>query len=140
MTDSTQIPRVQCGWIPGEYAIVRLESSEPLPDWARRCRHRSGIWSMTERRDESSLCCLASAVPPNAESIGPYRALEVELVGTHEPPLPSTMIGVLAGLTQRIAELEIPVLAISTFETDILLVPSDVAWRVGVTLGMDRRS
>jgi hypothetical protein len=50
------------------------------------------------------------------------------------------MIGVLAGLTQRIAELEIPVLAISTFETDILLVPSDVAWRVGVALGMDRRS
>ncbi len=62
-------------------------------------------------------------MPKKAKQAGPFTAFAVQ------GPLDFSLVGVLATLLQPIADAEISVLTISTFDTDWLLVPVDDAER-----------
>ena len=97
--------------------VVRLGVGADLPDWAS-----SGtLLSVTVTATETSIVCGARGVPRKVRQQGPFTAFQVE--GT----LDFSLTGVLAALLSPLAEAEIPVFAVSTFDTDWLLVPGDRA-------------
>lgn len=98
--------------LPGRLAICRLEAGAPLPAWATR----GDLWSITRTPDELSLVVPEAEAPAEVRAERGWRALAVE------GPLDMALTGVLAGLAGPLAEAGIPLFAISTFDTDILLV------------------
>lgn len=65
--------------------------------------------------------CAPGAAPPGAELSGPWRALRVA------GPLDHGQTGVLVSLAAPLADAGAPIFAISTYDTDYVLVPADRA-------------
>ena len=100
---------------PGRYCICRLEPDAPTPAWTVLAT----FCSVTRTGDELSIVCNQDAVPPDVRADRNWRLLGVE------GPLDLSMVGVLAGLTTTLATAGVSLFAISTFETDYLLVRDD---------------
>jgi len=98
--------------LPGAFTIVRLAADSPLPRWAAQ----GEFFSVTRTRDEVSVVCLADKVPSGVASETGWRALKVK------GPFALSEIGVLAALAAPLAEAKLSLFAISTFDTDYLLV------------------
>jgi hypothetical protein len=101
--------------LPGDFAVCRLDKEEPVPDWAAR----GNFFSITRTEEELSLLCLQAQVPPGIKTEGGWRRLKIE------GPLDFSMTGVLASITAPLAREGISVLAISTYDTDYLLVKKE---------------
>lgn len=97
---------------PDRYAICRLEAGAPLPAWAGG----GDFLSVTRTAQELSVVCADSMVPESAHAERSRRLLQIE--GT----LAFTLIGVLASVAAPLAAAEISVFAVSTYDTDYLLV------------------
>ena len=70
--------------------------------------------------EETSVVCPVDDVPPSVARVDKgWRALKVD------GPLPLTMTGVTAKLTTPLASAGIPVFALSTYDTDYLLIKSE---------------
>ena len=98
---------------PEKIAVVQLGPGAEVPDWAES----SSLFSITATALETSLVCAARNVPKKAKQAGPFTAFAVQ------GPLDFTLTGVLATILQPLADAEIAVLTISTFDTDWMLVP-----------------
>ena len=94
------------------YAIVRLEPDAAIPAWASE----GHFWSITRSDSELSIVCREDDVPPGTSAERGCCALEVA------GPLDFSLTGVVASLVTPLAEAEVPLFVISTFETDYLLV------------------
>ena len=97
--------------LPGEYSIWRLDADAPLPSIESR-----PFVSITRTADELSGVSLSSEVPEGAKAEAGWRCLQVE------GPLPFEMTGVLAELSKTLADADIPIFVVSTYDTDYLLV------------------
>lgn len=94
--------------------VCRLDGEAKVPDWIPD----NGMVSVTRTPDELSIVCTANGeVPPGIAVEGPWRALVVE------GPIAFSEIGVLSGLAAPLAEAGISLFAISTYDTDWILVP-----------------
>ena len=101
--------------LPGRLAVCRFEPHDPLPAWA--FHDEATFWSLTRTPDELSLVCDEDAVPPSVARVEPgWRAFRLE------GPIPFAETGVLAGLASPLAAAGIPLFALSTFDTDLVLV------------------
>ncbi len=99
--------------LDGELAICRLDPGEGMPEWA------SGELVATVRSgEELSIVCDVDAVPTEIRADRGWRALRVS--GT----LDLAMTGVLVRLLEPLAAAEVPIFAVSSFDTDYVLVPS----------------
>ncbi|MEJ2190226.1 MAG: ACT domain-containing protein, partial [Acidobacteriota bacterium] len=78
--------------------------------------------------NEVSLVSVADAVPEGVRAEKGFRCLAV--IG----PLAFDITGVVAGLSVPLAEAEIPIFVVSTFDTDYLLVRSQYLDRAIQTL------
>ena len=106
------------------FAICRLGAHDPVPAWALL---PGAFASICRSPDELSIVCPDLAVPPTVAAERGYRALRVR------GPLPFQITGVLAGIARPLADAEIPIFAISTYDTDYVLVRSrDLAQAVEV--------
>jgi uncharacterized protein len=94
------------------YAIVRCDPDGGLPAWATG----GHFWSVTRTDAELSVVCRQDDVPSDASAERGWCALEVA------GPLDFSLTGVVASLVTPLAEAEIPLFLLSTFETDYLLV------------------
>lgn len=104
---------------PETLAVVKLPPGAEVPDWAES----SSLFSITATATETSVVCAARSVPTKSVHQRPFTAFEVE------GPLDFALTGVLAQLLQPLAEAEISVFTLSTFDTDWILVPGDAADR-----------
>jgi hypothetical protein len=93
--------------------ICRLGAQEAVPEWAQR-RHE--FLSVTRTLDELSIVCDAKMVPPGVRSESGWAAIKVE------GPLVFTLTGILTSLLTPLADAGVPVFAISTFDTDYVMV------------------
>ncbi len=93
------------------FAACRLDPEDPIPTWAQ-----GTLLSITRTPRELSILCAESAVPPGVQAEIGFRALELE------GPLDFSAVGILASLAAPLAEANISILAISTFDTDVVLV------------------
>ena len=98
--------------LDGTFAVCRLAQDSTIPSWATSDK----FFSITRTRDELSIVCAASQVPNDVRSESDWRCLRV--VGS----MAFTEVGVLASLVAPLAAAGISVFAISTFDTDYLLV------------------
>lgn len=105
-------------------AIVRYPP-ENLPAWVLSLTHTSYLWSITHTDAELSVICAVDALPQGVRADGDadvsqqWRALRV--VGQ----LDFSLTGVLASLAVPLAAAEISMFALSTFDTDYVLVKED---------------
>ncbi len=101
--------------LPGELAVCRLDPTGPLPDWVLHAR--ASFFSVMRTPEETSVVCPQGDVPASVSRVDKgWRALKVD------GPLPLTMTGLTAKLTTPLASAGIPVFALSTYDTDYLLV------------------
>lgn len=98
--------------MPGTYGICRLDKDSPIPPWATN----SCFVSATRTSEELSVVCEAKDIPHDVQCERPWNILEV--VG----PLDFSLTGILAGLSTALAREEVSIFAISTYNTDYLLV------------------
>jgi len=99
-------------WLPGLYAIVRLDSGTAIPEWAIK----GDFTSITRTPDELSIVCAADNVPQDVHF--PHRWVCLKLEG----PFPFTLTGVLLSFIERLSSSGIPIFAVSTYDTDYVLI------------------
>ena len=100
-------------------AVVRLPGNAAVPDWATR-----GIFcSITRTPHELSIVTSFADVPATEQREGPWTAFMVH------GPLDFALTGILSRIAAALARAEISIFAISTFDTDYVLVPSADAER-----------
>jgi len=99
--------------MPGELVVCRLAPDAPAPVEAKT---RAGLFSMTRTATELSIVCAAEVTPEGARCERGWRCLAVR------GPLPFSVSGILASLAGQLAAAEIPIFALSTFDTDYVLV------------------
>lgn len=86
-----------------------------MPGWA----HSGEFSCVVGTPGETSIVCVQDVIPPDEEGI----AVESGWVAFElEGPFPFAMTGVLASFIQPLAEASVPVFAISTFDTDYVLI------------------
>ena len=109
-------PALPTLWLlPGRYAVCRLDPDHRLD--ASLLGEDGELAVLARAPGERSLVCREDLRPPGARAETGFHALGV--VG----PLDFSLVGILAGLTGVLAGAEVPVFAISTYDTDYLLVP-----------------
>ena len=98
--------------LPEPYAIVRLHPGAELPSWVDRGPFRS----VTRTDNEVSVVCRDRDVPGGESAERGWRVLEVA------GPLNFSLTGVVASLVVPLAEEDVPIFVVSTFETDYVMV------------------
>ena len=98
--------------LPETLAICRLSVDEAVPDWAML----GEFVSITHTNDELSIVCAEDNAPADVKADRGWRALKVE------GPLDLALTGIVASLADPLAKAQINIFAVSTFDTDYLLV------------------
>jgi uncharacterized protein len=100
--------------VTGNYAIHRLASDSSIPDWALNA---TGFLSITRTSDELSIVCQT----PQLELEGVKQDSGwacLKLIG----PFAFDLTGILSSVLNPLRDAEIGIFAISTFDTDYVLV------------------
>ena len=105
--------------LPHLYAIVRLNPNSPVPDWATN----ADFTSITRTADELSIVCPLTNLPPDVQSQLRWICLKLE------GPFPFSQTGVLLSFIESLSDNGVPIFAISTYDTDYVLVPEEFAGR-----------
>lgn len=95
------------------YAVCRLAPRSELPGWLD---WSGALVSVSATAEELSIVCPADLVPEGLRAERDWRAFKVE------GPLDFALVGILAKLSGALAEAEVSLFAISTYDTDYLLV------------------
>jgi hypothetical protein len=102
-------------WLPGSYAIVRLSPDAAIPAWVTK----GNFTSITRAPDELSIVCPTANLPADVNS--PHRWICLKLEG----PFPFSQTGVLLSFIEPLSANDIPIFAISTYDTDYVLIPEE---------------
>jgi len=99
--------------LPEKLGICHFVAGSPIPDWASRGK----FFSITKADQELSIVYLQEKIPAGVLFEKDWRAFRVEGIveGIHA-------VGIIASLSQPLAEAGINILNISTYETNYLLV------------------
>lgn len=100
--------------LPTPLAIVRLDTDASIPVWASG----PALFSMTRTSEELSLIVHDAVVPAECAASRGWMALKVE------GALDLSETGILAALATTLADAKVPIFAISTYDTDYILVRS----------------
>ena len=98
--------------LSSRFTVVRLDASAALPPWALA----GEFCSITRTANELSIVCESVQVPDGLCSETDWRALEVQ------GPLQFDQVGIMAALTQVLANRGISIFAVSTYDTDYILL------------------
>ena len=101
--------------LPGRYCVLRLDAEAALPAWFSLA---APLAAACRTADELSLLSPEQDVPAALTAERDLCAFKVA------GPLDFAQIGVLAAIASPLGAAEIPIFALSTFETDYVLVPA----------------
>jgi hypothetical protein len=101
--------------LPGRLAICRLTPISTVPEWAVA----SKFYSITQTAEELSIVCEEAYVPAEIQAEYGWEAIRLQ------GPFPFEMTGVLAAILNPLAAAGIGIFAISTFNTDCILIKAD---------------
>lgn len=93
-------------------AVCRLKPETKIPAWATG----SDLFSVTRTPDELSVVCPEDRIPRGISLEGGWRALKIE------GPLDFSLVGVLSSVAAPLAAAGVSIFAVSTFDTDYVLV------------------
>jgi hypothetical protein len=103
--------------LPGTYAIIRLAPDAPVPGWATK----GDFTSVSRSAEELSIVCPTNNLPADVDS--KLRWICYKLEG----PFAFSLTGVLLSFIEPLSNSGIPIFAISTFDTDYVLVQEEFA-------------
>ncbi len=98
--------------LPITISVCRLSPTDTVPTWA----FKGTFYSISKTADELSIVCDEASVPANVKAESGWRCFKVK------GPLDFGLTGILAALVSPLAEAGISIFAVSTFDTDYLLV------------------
>ena len=101
--------------LQGSYAVSRQNPTDEIPGWA----FKGAFLSITRTMEELSIVCSEEEVPENTTCERGWNILKI--VG----PLDFTLIGILAPICAILAQQRISIFAVSTFDTDYILVKAE---------------
>lgn len=97
-----------------KYGVCRLYKAELIPEWTKS----SNFLSITRTDEELSIVCSQESIPEDIKCEKDWRILKI--LG----PLDFSLIGILASVSRVLAQNRISIFAISTYDTDYILVRS----------------
>ncbi|MFK7737228.1 MAG: ACT domain-containing protein [Pirellulaceae bacterium] len=117
--------KLQLRVLPNEHSICQYQGEAPF-DWVRQITSElesrqlvSGLWSLTRTPTEWSLVCETSCQPANIRGDSGWRVITIEA------QMDLDIVGVLASLLEPLKSAGVSIFALSTFDTDFVLVRSD---------------
>ncbi len=100
---------------------MRLAPDAPVPDWATK----GDFTSITRTTDELSIVCPAENIPKDVDPGQHWICLKLE------GPFAFSQTGILLSFIEPLSDNGVPIFAISTYDTDYVLVQEEFT---GVTL------
>jgi hypothetical protein len=94
------------------YSVCKLDKNTTIPIWPMK----GNFFSITKTEDELSIVCLQENIPDDIKCEKDWRILKVE------GPLDFSLVGILASISSLMAEAQISIFALSTYDTDYILV------------------
>ena len=110
--ESTPNASVRLSVLGERLAVCRLDPPAEIPAWATG----APFFSVTRTSDELSIVCPEEHVPPGITCERGWRALRFD------GPFEFGLVGVLASVAVPLAQSEVSILAIATYDTDYVLV------------------
>jgi hypothetical protein len=123
------LQRLDLSILPEIFAIARLDPLAPLP----ALKDAGTLTSVTRTPEEVSLVCVEGAVPPGVSASRGWRAIRVA------GALDFSLTGILASLASPLADARISIFALSTHDTDYVLVKDETLPAVDVLTGAGHR-
>ena len=110
--------------LPGTLMICRMGPEAAVPDWA----HHGALQSITRTSDELSIVCAEAQVTDDVKAERGWRSFKVE------GPLDLSLTGILASLAGPLAGARINIFAVSTFDTDYVLIKEEMVRKAAEVL------
>lgn len=104
--------RLKISLLKPTVGVCRLAPTEHIPSWASEGQ----FFSITKTGEELSILCEESFIPEGIICERNWRVLKVE------GPLDFSLIGILSRISSLLAEAGISIFALSTYDTDYILV------------------
>ncbi len=101
--------------LEGRFSVCRLAPTDDVPAGAAA----GAFTSITRTREELSIVCEEGAVPDGTRCEGGWRVLQIE------GPLDFGLTGILASVAQPLAAAGVSIFALSTFDTDYVMVKEE---------------
>ena len=98
--------------LPDRYAICRLDSKAPVPEWAIG----DDFVSISRTRDELSIVCPERNLPKDGSGSRGWRILKCE------GHLDYTLTGIIASLAEPLADAGVSIFPLATHDTDYILI------------------
>jgi uncharacterized protein len=95
-----------------ELAVARLGATDPIPAWAAQ----GNFSSVTRTAEELSVVCAAEIIPASVQAERGWRCFRVA------GRLDFSQTGVLASIAGPLAAAKVSIFAVSTYDTDYVLV------------------
>ena len=110
-----QEPTLTLTLLEERLAVCRLEAETEVPEWATA----APLFSVTRTADELSVVCSEELVPDGVRREEGWRVLKLE------GPFEFTEVGILSAVATPLAEADVGIFAVSTFDTDYVLVKEE---------------
>ena len=118
--------RLQYRKLASKYLVLKLRSDDDVPDWVLA---HGQFCSITRTADELSIVCGCEVLPGGAQdalpTAGGTPALPRWVCLKLEGPFAFTETGVLTSFIGPLSVNAVPIFAISTFDTDYVLIPEE---------------
>ncbi|WP_019584732.1 ACT domain-containing protein [Deinococcus apachensis] len=101
--------------LEGEFAVAQMAAEASLPLWAAR----GVLWAVVGAPGEVSVVTGAANVPADVRAEGGWTALRLH------GPIPFELTGILAAILDPLRDAGVGIFALSTFDTDYVLVKAD---------------
>jgi hypothetical protein len=99
--------------LPDTLAICRLSADAKLPTWATG---EAAFLTVSRTAEELSITAIQRVIPAGTRCERDYRALRVR------GALPPDLVGILLSIAEPLARAGLAIFAISTYDTDYVLV------------------
>jgi hypothetical protein len=110
-----EVSHVKLRLLRGRFAVCRLEPGEGVPAWALGGEFNS----VTRTAGELSVVCAEGAAPAGTKCETGWRIFQVE------GPLDFALTGILVAVAKPLADADVSIFAVSTYDTDYVMVKEE---------------
>ena len=107
--------RLELSVLPSRLAVCRLAAGTRPPEWALA----GSFLSVSVTSEETSVVCEEGRVPDGVQADTDWRTFKVA------GPLDFSLTGILLAIAAPLAEAGVGIFAVSTYDTDYVLVKQD---------------
>lgn len=107
--------RLKFRQLSGPYAVVRLDADAAVPNWA----NGGEFTSVTRTQDELSIVCPSRNLAPGVPAPHSWQCFKLD------GPFAFSETGILLSFIQPLSDAGIPIFALSSYDTDYILIQDE---------------